>query len=94
MRHWLSALAVVSIAAAQGFSATGTRSAVEPEAGCATPRDLQDGWSITAPQQHGLDPALLCAIGKAVSDGELANVDSIVVIRHGVLVYQRLFSSA
>jgi hypothetical protein len=55
---------------------------------------LQDGWSITAPQQHGLDPALLCAIGKAVSDGELANVDSIVVIRHGVLVYQRLFSSA
>lgn len=92
MRHWISALAVVSIAAAQGFSATGTRSAVEPVAGCATPRDLQDGWSITAPQQQGLDPAMHCAMGKGVSDGELANVGSIVVIRHGVLVYERYFS--
>jgi CubicO group peptidase (beta-lactamase class C family) len=92
MRHWLSALAVVSIAAAQGFSATGTRSAVEPEAGCASPRDLQDGWSITAPQQQGLDPQFLCAMGKGVADGTLPNVDSIVVVRHGVLVYERYFA--
>ena len=92
MRHWLSALAVVSIAAAQGFSATGTRSAVEPEAGCAAPRDLQDGWSITAPQQQGLDPEFLCLMGKGVADGTLPNVDSIVVVRHGVLVYERYFA--
>jgi CubicO group peptidase (beta-lactamase class C family) len=92
MRHWLSALAVVTIATAQGFSATATRSAVEPEAGCATPQNLQDGWSITAPQQQGLDPEFLCAMGKGVADGTLPNVDSIVVVRHGVLVYERYFA--
>jgi CubicO group peptidase (beta-lactamase class C family) len=92
MRHWLGALAVVSIAAAQGFSATGTRSAVEPEAGCGTPQDLQDGWSIEPPQQQGLDPAMLCAMGQGVADGKLPNVDSIVVVRHGVLVYERYFN--
>ena len=92
MRHWLSALAVISIAAAQAFSATGARSAVEPEAGCATPENLQDGWSITAPQQQGLDPEFLCAMGKGVADGKLPNVDSIVIVRHGVLVYERYFA--
>lgn len=28
-------------------------------------------------------------MGKGVTDGKLANVDSIVVVRHSVLVYQR-----
>jgi CubicO group peptidase (beta-lactamase class C family) len=30
--------------------------------------------------------------GKGVTDGKLANVDSIVVVRHGVLIYDRYFS--
>jgi CubicO group peptidase (beta-lactamase class C family) len=92
MRLWLGALAVLSIAsivAAQGNSAKATTAI---EAGCGSPKDLQDGWSIEAPQQQGLDPALLCAMGQGVADGTLANVDSIVVVRHGVLVYERYFS--
>jgi CubicO group peptidase (beta-lactamase class C family) len=91
MRHWLNALAVLSIASivtVQGLSATTT----EVDAGCGTPSDLQDGWSIETPQQQGLDSATLCAMGKGVADGKLANVDSIVVVRHGVLVYERYFS--
>jgi CubicO group peptidase (beta-lactamase class C family) len=91
MRPWLSTLAVLSISSivtVQGISATTT----EVEAGCGAPRDLQDGWSIEGPQQQGFDPAVLCAMGKGVSDGKLPNVDSIVVVRHGVLVYERYFS--
>jgi CubicO group peptidase (beta-lactamase class C family) len=38
------------------------------------------------------DSARLCAMGKGVTDGKLANVDSIVVARHGVLIYDRYFS--
>ena len=30
-------------------------------------------------------------MGKGVIDGKLSNVDSIVVVRHGVLVYERYF---
>ena len=36
--------------------------------------------------------ALLCAMGKGVADGKLPNVDSIVVVRHRVLVYERYFA--
>jgi CubicO group peptidase (beta-lactamase class C family) len=93
MRPWLGALAVLSITAivaVQGFSATATTT--EVDADCGTPRDLQDGWSIEAPQQQGLDPAMLGAMGKGVVDGKLPNVDSIVVVRHGMLIYERYFS--
>jgi CubicO group peptidase (beta-lactamase class C family) len=46
---------------------------------------------IGAPEQQGLDRALLCAMGKGVTDGKLPNVDSIVVVHHGVLIYERYF---
>jgi len=63
----------------------------ESEPGCGSPSDIHDGWVIGSPQQQGFDPALLCAMGKGVMDGKLANVDSIVVVRHGMLVYEHYF---
>lgn len=58
---------------------------------CGTPSDIHDGWRISPPEQQGFDAARLCAMGNGVSDGRLPNVDSIVVVRHGVLVYERYF---
>jgi CubicO group peptidase (beta-lactamase class C family) len=58
---------------------------------CGRPSDIQDGWRISSPEQQGVDAALLCAMGKGVLDGKLPNVDSIVVVRHGLLVYERYF---
>jgi hypothetical protein len=55
------------------------------------PADIHDGWRTSSPEQQGFDAALLCAMGKGVIDGKLSNVDSIVVVRHGVLVYERYF---
>ena len=46
---------------------------------------------MTLPDKQGLNAALLCAMEKGISGGKLANVDDIVVIRHGVLVYERYF---
>jgi len=63
----------------------------ELEPGCGSPWDIHDGWVIGSPEQQGFDPARLCAMGKGVTDGKLANVDSIVVVRHGVLVYEHYF---
>ena len=63
----------------------------ESEPGCGSPSDIHDGWVIGSPEQQGFDPALLCAMGQGVLDGKLANVDSIVVVRHGVLVYEHYF---
>jgi len=58
---------------------------------CGGPPDLHDGWTVGQPEQNGLDGARLCAMGDGVADGRLANVDSIVVVRHGVLVYERYY---
>jgi CubicO group peptidase (beta-lactamase class C family) len=63
----------------------------EPNPDCGMPSDIHDGWRISSPEQLGFDAALLCAMGKGVIDGKLSNVDSIVVVRHGVLVYERYF---
>jgi CubicO group peptidase (beta-lactamase class C family) len=58
---------------------------------CGSPSDIHDGWVIGSPEQQGFDPALLCAMGKGVAGGRLPSADSIVVVRHGVLVYERYF---
>ena len=63
----------------------------EPNPDCGRPSDIHDGWHIGPPEQQGFDAALLCAMGKGVLDGKLSNVDSIIVVRHGVLVYERYF---
>jgi CubicO group peptidase (beta-lactamase class C family) len=75
------------------FYSTAERAfADEPGLDCGSPSEIiQDGWVISSPKQQGFDPGLLCVMGKGVMDGKLANVDSIVVVRHGVLVYERYF---
>jgi CubicO group peptidase (beta-lactamase class C family) len=78
--------------AAQFSPATDAASAAESAPGCGSPPDLHDGWTIGPPEQQGLDPARLCAMGDGIAQGRLANVDSIVVVRHGVLVYERYFA--
>ena len=32
-------------------------------ADCPKPIDLHDGWTVAAPEQEGLDSALICGIG-------------------------------
>jgi CubicO group peptidase (beta-lactamase class C family) len=46
---------------------------------------------MTSPDKQGLNTALLCTMDQGISGGKLANVDDIVVIRHGVLVYERYY---
>ena len=65
--------------------------AAEPSPDCGNPSNVDDQWVIGSPEQQGFDPAVLCAMGKGVLDGKLANVDSIVIVRHGVLVYEHYF---
>jgi CubicO group peptidase (beta-lactamase class C family) len=63
----------------------------QPASACGNPREIHDGWAMTPPEQQGLDAALLCAMDDGIRGGKLANVDDIVVIRHGVLVYESYY---
>lgn len=91
MRAWMIRSAVVLYVLVV-FSLTGEGAmAGQPGSDCGSPSDIHDGWVIGSPEQQGFDPTRLCAMGQGVADGKLANVDSIVVVRHGVLVYERYF---
>jgi CubicO group peptidase (beta-lactamase class C family) len=65
---------------------------VVPPSDCGTPAALADGWEVAAPGAAGLDPAVLCGIGARFQAWTEANVHSVVVVRHGKLVYERYFS--
>lgn len=45
------------------------------------------GWRTAAPADHGLDPAALAAL-PAYIESELPYLDSLLIIRHGYIVYE------
>src|SRR2546421_1724186 len=63
-------------------------------ADCGAPADLHDGWETAAPQQVGLDSALICGIGPRLEALEEAKAHGVVLARHGALVYEHLFCRA
>ena len=58
---------------------------------CGVPSDIHDGWAISSPEEQGLDSTRLCPIRDGIISGKLPNVDDIVVVRHGVLVYESYY---
>jgi len=68
-----------------------TAFATEAASKCGLPSDAHDGWAISSPEEQALNSALLCTMGDGISEGKLANVDDVVVVRHGVLVYERYY---
>jgi CubicO group peptidase (beta-lactamase class C family) len=51
-----------------------------------------DGWQVAAPAAVGLDPATLCGIGPRFKAWTAANVHSVLVVRHGKLIYEQYFT--
>jgi len=58
----------------------------------AKPADFHDSWTVAAPDQEGLDPALICGIGPRLEALKEANAHGVVIARHGRLVYERYFA--
>src|ERR1700736_3683167 len=61
-------------------------------ADCPKPIDLHDGWTVAAPEQEGLDSALICGIGPRLEALKEAQAHGIVIARHGRLIYERYFA--
>ena len=82
------------IVALSAFTLTfpGAQIAFGAASDCGIPSDIHDGWTIRPPERQGLNSTLLCAMDDGITGGKLANVDSIVVVRHGVLVYDRYYA--
>jgi CubicO group peptidase (beta-lactamase class C family) len=76
----VSLLCVLSIAA----TAQSPASHFEPSA-------KPDGWPTSSAASAGLDAARLQALESAVASGELKKIGSVLVARHGKLVYEAYF---
>lgn len=63
-----------------------------PPPNCGAPSAMTDGWKVAPPEQEGLDPKLICAIGPVFEQWQAADPHGIVIIRHGVLVYEHYFA--
>ncbi|MBC7793526.1 MAG: serine hydrolase [Clostridia bacterium] len=74
---------VLMTAAACG-STGGPKAGVVPDA-------LADGWSVGLPADVQLDGRGIAELERRIDAGEVARPDSMLVIRHGVLVYERYF---
>jgi CubicO group peptidase (beta-lactamase class C family) len=48
-------------------------------------------WSVSSPTSEGLSPAALVAMEKAINAGEFKKIGSVLVARHGKLVYEKYF---
>jgi CubicO group peptidase (beta-lactamase class C family) len=59
---------------------------------CGTPTDFHDGWPVAAPDQEGLDPALICGIGPRLEALKEAQAHGVVIARHGRVVYELYFA--
>jgi CubicO group peptidase (beta-lactamase class C family) len=60
--------------------------------GCRTPVAMEDGWSVSEPQAQQLDPALICSIGGELEKLKDAHPHGVVVVRNGVVVYEKYFT--
>lgn len=57
---------------------------------CGAPSSIDDGWEIASPDSVGMDGAQLCTIAARLEQQATA-VHSVVVIRHGKLVFEQYF---
>jgi CubicO group peptidase (beta-lactamase class C family) len=59
---------------------------------CGAPVALNDGWTLAAQAEVGLDAARLCELDSFVAQWPDANIHAVVVVRNGKLAMERYFS--
>jgi CubicO group peptidase (beta-lactamase class C family) len=58
---------------------------------CGASAQSPDSWPVSTPQAVGLDPKVLAGLDADIAAGKYGYVDSMLVIRHGRLVYDRSY---
>ena len=64
----------------------------QAQTSCGTPGPGNDHWPVATAESVGLSSATLCAMVPWLSNWKEANVHSVVVVRHGKLVFEHYFS--
>jgi CubicO group peptidase (beta-lactamase class C family) len=59
---------------------------------CGAPAALNDGWTIAAQAEVGLDAAKLCELDSFIAQWPQANIHAVVVVKNGKLAMERYFT--
>jgi CubicO group peptidase (beta-lactamase class C family) len=62
------------------------------QTGCGVPAAGADHWPVAAPESVGLASSTLCPLVQRIGDWKEGNVHSVLVVRHGSLVFEHYFS--
>lgn len=89
LRH-LGLAAVFVFAASTAQAQLTTMSLDQRNLACGSPATLDDGWATASPESTGLDGTRLCGIAARLKEME-ADVHSMVIVRHGKLVFEQYF---
>lgn len=87
-------LAIVVACSISGCSGSGVSSVGTPSAASATPSGSvtpTKGWSTCSPEEQDLDSAVLSLADQRIR-GNYPNVFSLLVVRHGYLVYEKYYN--
>src|SRR5882757_10331055 len=76
------------------FLACGAAASAQEAKVCGAPVALNDGWSLAAQADVGLDPARLCELDAFIAQWPEANIHAVVVVRNGKLAMERYFRGA
>src|SRR5215510_14466162 len=60
----------------------------ETAVACGTPLEAGDEWPSGSPEEAGLDAAILCSLNETLDKSPDMNVDAVVVVRGGKLIYE------
>jgi CubicO group peptidase (beta-lactamase class C family) len=86
MTNWLRS--------SSGWAVLATAALVRPAAADqGAPAKLNDGWTVAAPGDVGLDPAVLGRIDSLAAAGGLGILDAFVIVKDGKLVFERYYPS-
>jgi CubicO group peptidase (beta-lactamase class C family) len=97
MREGGKGLRRLCLAALLMFAASAATAQTQPvqtgqrDLACGSPTSLNDGWPTATPESVGLDGQRLCGIAAKLAATK-ANVHSVVIIRHGKLVFEQYFA--
>ena len=81
MTRCTAILSFVFVAIAPQLQAQSATSAAPPA----------DGWAVATPASVGLSAEPLAAMEKAIRAGEFKKIGSVLIARHGKLVYEAYF---
>src|SRR5258707_12364187 len=74
------------------FLAFGAAASAEEAKVCGAPVALNDGWTLAAQADVGLDPGKLCELASFIAQLPEANIHAVVGVRSGKLAMERYFS--